>query len=310
MGKSIRVFAPATVANVACGFDILGFAVNAPGDEVELRLTDNGSVRIIQITGDDGRLPSDPESNTAGVAVLGLLEHLNSSQGIDITLHKQMPLGSGMGSSAASAVAAVYAANQLLENPLEPGELLPFAMEGEKLACGTAHADNAAPGLLGGFVLIRSYEPLDVVPIPTPENLYCTLLHPMIEVLTDDARKILKKRIMLKDAIVQWGNVAGLITGLITKDFPLIGRSMHDVIIEPVRSVLIPGYDDIKESAIRAGALGCSISGSGPSLFALSTSRETAEAAGSAMQEACTGQGIESQVYISQVNQEGPRILE
>lgn len=309
MAESIRVFAPATVANVAAGFDILGFAVNEPGDEVVLRKTDSRVTTISRITGDGGRLPTASEKNTAGISVVRFLDHLGIDQGIDIELHKKMPLGSGMGSSAASAVASVYAANILLDEPLTPLELLPFALEGEAMACGTGHADNAAPSLLGGFILIRSYNPLDVVPITTPENLYCTLMHPQIEVLTDDARKILRKNILLKDAITQWGNVAGLIAGLINSDYDLISRSMQDVIIEPVRSLLIPGYDSIKDAAMDAGALGCSISGSGPSLFALSTSMETARAAGAAMQDACNKIEIESELYISPINKSGPRVL-
>jgi homoserine kinase len=309
MAESIRVFAPATVANVAAGFDILGFAVNEPGDEVTLRKTDSRVTTISRITGDGGRLPTASEKNTAGISVVRFLDHLGIDQGIDIELHKKMPLGSGMGSSAASAVASVYAANKLLDEPLTPLELLPFALEGEAMACGTGHADNAAPSLLGGFILIRSYNPLDVVPIATPEALYCTLMHPQIEVLTDDARKILRKNILLKDAITQWGNVAGLIAGLINSDYDLISRSMQDVIIEPVRSLLIPGYDSIKDAAMEAGAMGCSISGSGPSLFALSTSMETARAAGAAMQKACNAIEIESELYISPINKSGPRVL-
>ena len=307
---TIRVFAPATVANVAAGFDILGFAVNAPGDEDMVRKTDTGHVKISSITGDGGKLPSDPQKNTASVAIIKLLEHLSIQQGFEIELKKQMPLGSGMGSSAASSVAAVYAANQLMDSPLAPIDLLPFAMEGERVASGAAHADNVGPSLLGGFILIRSYEPLDVVQIPTPEDLYCTILHPQIEVLTDDARKILRKHILLRDAITQWGNVAGLMAGLMFPDYELIGRSMHDVIIEPVRSLLIPGYDAIKQAAIDAGALGCSISGSGPSLFALSTSEPAAESAGKAMQEACSQNDIKSDLYISQINKQGPKILD
>ena len=307
---SLRVFAPATVANVAAGFDILGFAVNAPGDAVTVRKTDSDDVVISSISGDNGKLPTDPQKNTASIVIIKLLEHLGIQQGFEIELEKKMPLGSGMGSSAASAVAAVYAANQLLDNPLSPMELLPFAMEGERTACGAAHADNVGPSLLGGFVLIRSYDPLDVVTIPTPESLYCTLLHPQIEVMTDDARKILRKHILLKDAITQWGNVAGLMAGLTMSDYELIGRSMHDVIIEPVRSLLIPGYDEIKQAAIDAGALGCSISGSGPSLFALSTSEDLANSAGTAMQEACNQNEIESELYVSPINKQGPKILD
>lgn len=275
-----------------------------------LRTVDQPGVRIRQIRGDGGKLPTDPEKNTAGIAVIKLLEHLGSDQGFEIDLTKRMPLGSGMGSSAASSVAAVYAANKLLGSPLKSEELLPFAMEGERIASGAAHADNAAPSLLGGFVLIRSYDPLDVVRIPTPDSLYCSLLHPEIEVLTDDARKILKRHILLKDAIVQWGNVAGLMTGLILSDYDLIGRSMRDVVIEPVRSLLIPGFDEIKQAALEAGALGCSISGSGPSLFALSTSEEVASQIGNAMQSVFASRDIESEIYVSPINPVGPKVLD
>jgi len=310
MADSIRVFASATVANVACGFDILGFAINEPGDEVILRRCAEPGISITTITGDEGRLPYDTMKNTAGIAVAQFLDHTGITEGVEIELHKKMPLGSGMGSSAASAVAAVFAANKLFRDPLEVQALLPFTMASEGVASGSAHADNAAPSLLGGFILIRSYDPLDIVRIPTPDSLYCTLLHPQIEVLTDDARKILKKHILLKDAIIQWGNVAGLIMGLTTSDYDLISRSMQDVIIEPVRSLLIPGYDAIKEAAIEAGALGCSIAGSGPSIFALNTSMETATTVGEAMQSACSAQGIESELYISPINKNGPRVLE
>jgi homoserine kinase len=309
MPNEIHVYASATVANVACGFDILGFAVDEPGDEVVLRKRSQPGVVIQKITGDGGKLPRDAALNTAGVSVLGLLKQLNSNQGFEMELHKKMPLGSGLGSSAASSVASVFAANELLGRPLEKQALLPFAMEGERIACGSAHADNVAPALLGGFVLIRSYAPLDVIPIPTPENLFCTVVHPQIEIRTEDARKILKKEIMFKDAIVQWGNVAGLVAGLIQGDFGLIHRSMQDVIIEPVRSILIPQFQEIKAAANRAGALGCSISGSGPSLFALSTSAEIAKVVGEAMQREFDAIEIKNEVYISRINQQGPRIL-
>lgn len=309
MPNEIHVYAPATVANVACGFDIFGFAVEQPGDEVILRTRPEPGVVIRRITGDGGKLPYDAALNTAGVSVLGLLEHLNSTQGFEIELHKQMPLGSGLGSSAASSVASVFAANELLGRPLPKKDLLPFAMEGERIACGSAHADNVAPALFGGFVLIRSYSPLDVIPLPTPENLFCTIVHPQIEIRTEDARRILKKEIMFRDAIVQWGNVAGMVAGLIQNDFDLIHRSLQDVIIEPVRSILIPQFQEIKTAANRAGALGCSISGSGPSLFALSISAEIANAVGQAMQHEFDAIDIKNEVYISRINQQGPRIL-
>ena len=246
MFESIKVFAPATVANVTCGFDILGFAVDQPGDEIMLRKSDTGQVRIVQITGDNGILPKDPEKNTCGAVIRMFLQDIGSDQGIDIYLDKKMPLGSGLGSSAASSVAAIYAINELLGKPKKIEELLPFAMEGERVACGAAHADNVAPGLYGGFVLIRSYDPLDVIRLKTPDELYATLVHPQIEVKTKDAREILRKQIFFKDSVKQSGNVAGLVAGLLTSDFDLISRSMHDYIVEPVRSILIPGFSIVR----------------------------------------------------------------
>lgn len=310
MRDSIKVFAPATVANVACGFDILGFAVEAPGDEVIIKRKNTPGVKITKITGDEGKLSLDAEKNTVGVSINRFLNHIDSSKvGIEILLNKKMPLGSGLGSSAASAVAGVFAINQLLGTPVKQEELLPFAMEGERIACGSAHADNVAPSLLGGFVLVRSYDPLDVVRIPTPDNLFCTIIHPQIEVQTKDARGILKKQILLKDAVIQWGNVAGLIAGLMKSDYDLIGRSMHDVIVEPVRSILIPGFNDAKSAALNAGALGCGISGSGPSIFALSKTEKIAEKVGASMQEIFNGLSIGSEVYVSKINNSGPVIL-
>ncbi len=307
--KSIKVFAPATVANVTCGYDILGFAVHEPGDEVLIKLTDSPGINIKEIHGDGGLLPKDAEKNTVSVAIKAFIDHLDIQPGVDIYLHKKMPLGSGLGSSAASAVAGVFALNVLLDNPLKVSDLLPFAMQGEAMACGEAHADNVAPALLGGFVLIRSYSPLDVVKIDAPKDLYATIIHPHIEIATKDARSILKKSILLKDAVQQWGNVAGLVTGLIKEDYSLIGRSMEDVIIEPVRSMLIPGFDQVKAAALQAGALGCGISGSGPSIFSLSRSRDIAIQVGEAMDECFQVLNISSDRFISQVNQQGPLII-
>ena len=310
MAQKIRAFAPATVANVACGFDVLGFAVESPGDEVEITLTDTPGIRFTKITGDDGLLPLDPDKNTVSLVIKEYLKHIGKENlGIEIELNKQMPLKSGLGSSAASSVVGVWAVNQLLGKPLTDLELLPFAMLGEKLAAGAAHADNVAPALLGGFVLIRSYDPLDVVKLPTPEKLYCTLIHPQIEVKTKDARSILRQKVELKLAVEQWGNLGGLIAGIMMSDYDLIGRSLNDSIVEPVRSILIPGFYEAKAAAIKAGALGGSISGSGPSIFALSTSKETAEAVGEAMKAIYDGYNIENEVYISKVNPSGPRII-
>ncbi len=308
--RSVKVFAPATVANVACGFDILGFAVDSPGDEVRVTLTDGEGVKITKIEGDNGKLSLDPSNNTAGVSVLEFLKKLNSKQGVEIELYKKLPFGSGLGSSAASAVASVFALNELMQRPFTVEQLVPFTMESERIACGTAHADNVAPGLLGGFVLIRSYEPLDIVRIPCPENLYCALVHPHVEVKTEDARKILRRDIQLKDAIVQWGNIAGLIAGLMQSNFPLIGRSLTDVIVEPVRSMLIPAFDQAKEAAMNAGALGFSISGSGPTVFALSDSKEKADQICIAIAKVFADLKLNSDQYVSAINKTGPRIID
>lgn len=309
MSKTIKVFAPATVANVSCGFDVLGFAVNSPGDEAIVTMTDKPGVVITKITGDEGRLPLDPKKNTVSATIIKMLEQLGENRGFEIELHKKMPLGSGLGSSAASSVAGIFAVNELLGKPLTPIQLLPFAMEGERLASGTAHADNVGPALFGGFVLIRSYHPLDVIRIPTPSDLYASIVHPHIEVETRDARSILRKEIKLKDAITQWGNVAGLVTGLITSDYALIGRSMQDVIVEPLRAILIPGFYDVKDAAIQAGALGGGISGSGPSIFALSRREDTAQKVGAAMVSAFKNIGIDSDLFVSQINANGPIVI-
>ncbi|MBI2484471.1 homoserine kinase [Candidatus Uhrbacteria bacterium] len=307
--RSIRVFAPATIANVGPGFDIFGLALHEPGDEVVATLSQEPGVRIRAITGDGGKLPLSAHNNTAGVAVIKFLEHISATQGVELTIHKHMPLGSGLGSSAASSVAAVVAANELFGSPLQRRELLAFTMEGERIACGAAHADNVAPSLLGGFVLIRSYDPLDVVQIPVPDFLHCVVIHPHIEVRTEDARKILRRELSLRDAISQWGNTAGLIAGLMLQDPGLIGRSLTDAIIEPQRSLLIPGFDRVKKAAAAAGALGSSISGSGPSVFALTTQLQTAKDCGDAMQKAFQTVGLKSDMFVSAVNNYGPRIL-
>jgi len=308
--ESIRVFAPASVANVSCGFDILGFALKSPGDEIILKKNNSGKVRIIEITGDDGKLPFEADRNSASAVIQNILEHFKLNLGIDISLHKKMPLGSGLGSSAASSVAAAYAINILLDGPLDTFEVLKFATYGEKVACGSDHADNVAPALFGGFVLIRSYDPLDVIKLPAPEELYASVIHPHIEIKTKDARDILKKQIQLKNAIKQWGNVGGLISGLYTSDYELIGRSMEDHIIEPIRSILIPGYDAVKAAALDSGVLGCGISGSGPSVFALSKGIHVAEVAGQKMNKEFKKIGIESDIYVSKVNNQGPIVLE
>lgn len=308
--KSVKALAPATVANVSCGFDIFGFAVEAPADEVIITITDKPGVVVKKITGDEGRLPLEASRNTSSVAVEAFLKKIGSSDGAEIVLHKKLPLGSGMGSSAASSVAALIAINHLYDNPFTREQLLPFAMEAERIACGSAHADNVAPSLLGGFVLIRSYSPLDVTKIPTPAGLYCTLIHPHMELKTEDSRRVLKSSIQMKDAITQWGNIAGLVVGLMKPDYGLITRSLQDVIAEPIRSVLIPGFDSIKETAIKNGALGSGISGSGPTIFCLSTDSETADSVGNEIQKQFVKMKLKSDVFVSKINQTGARIVE
>lgn len=305
----VKAFAPATVANVACGFDIFGFALEQPGDEVEVRFSDRLGVTIAAITGDQQKLPLDASKNTAGVAVLQLLQYLQAEKGIEIALHKKMPLGSGLGSSAASAVAALVAVNELLGQPCTRDELLPFAMEAERVACGTAHADNVAPALLGGFILVRSYDPLDVIQVPCAVSFFAAVLYPHMEIRTEEARKLLKPEISLRQHVVQSGNAAGLMVGLMAGDLSLIQGSLQDVIVEPVRAQLIPGFSAIKQAALSAGALGCSISGAGPSIFALALTSSTASAIGEAMQAVCQAQGMECTLYVSALNHEGARVL-
>jgi homoserine kinase len=306
---SIKAFAPATVANVCCGFDILGFAVDAPGDEVTLTLTDEPGVRMSSITGDGGRLPLDANRNTASVAVQSYLRELNKDQGVSIELVKNLPLGSGMGSSGASGVAALVAINHLMGNPMTRPQMVTHAMEAERIACGSAHADNVAPSLLGGFILVRDYQPLDIISIPAPTSLYCTLVHPHLELKTSDSRRVLKPSVSLKDAITQGGNIGGLITGLMKPDYELIGRSLRDVIAEPIRSVFIPGFSGIREEVLKTGALGCGISGSGPTLFILSQSADVAHAAGDQVQSQFQKFKLKSDKYVSRINNEGARIL-
>ena len=248
--NTIKVFAPATVANVCCGFDVLGFAVDFPGDEVVLTLTESKEVTLSKIIGDEGRLPLEASKNTAGVAVQSFLNAVGIKQGVEIELHKNLPLGSGMGSSAASGVAALVAINELLGTKLTRAQLVPFAMEAERIACGSAHADNVAPCLMGGFVLIRDYQPLDVIKVNVNLDLFCTLVHPHLEVKTSDSRRVLRSSISLKDAITQSGNIAGLMVGLAQGDSQLISRSLKDVIAEPIRSAFIPGFEDVKSQAI------------------------------------------------------------
>ena len=299
--KSLKVFAPATVANISCGFDVLGCCLEGVGDEMIIHLSDTPGVRITKIEGAD--LPLDTDKNVAGVAVVALLEKLNNNTaGIEIEIYKKIKAGSGIGSSAASSAGAVWATNKLLGSPFTEKELVPFAMEGERLASGNAHADNVAPALLGGFTLVRSYDPLDVLKLNTPEDLYMTIIHPQIEVKTADSRKVVKPNVSLKKAITQWGNLGGFIAGLYTNDYDLLGRSLEDVIIEPMRSILIPKFEEVKATAIQNGALGAGISGSGPSIFALSKGIENAQNVAQAIENVYKPTGIVFDIHVAGIN--------
>jgi homoserine kinase len=305
--RQVTAFAPATVANVGSGFDVLGFAVEQPGDTVEARRREGAGVNLLEVTGDGGRLPRDA-SNTAVVAARTLLEKLEEPFGVDLVLHKGMPLASGLGSSAASAAAALYAVNRLAGEPLPAEELLPCALAAERVASGAGHADNAAPALLGGFVLIRSTAPLDLVRLPVPDGLAVALLSPDVEIPTAAARRILRKQIPLADAVSQWGNLAALVASLYAGDLALMGRSLGDLIAEPVRAVLIPGFAAVKQAALEAGAIGCSISGAGPAVFALAASAATANGVAEAMRRAFTDAGLTATAYVSEISRTGPRI--
>lgn len=303
----LKIFTPATIANVSCGFDVLGLALDTVGDEMTIRKVEKKGVTITKIIGQD--LPLETHKNVAGVAALALLAEIECEFGFEIEINKRIKPGSGIGSSAASSAGTVWAINELLGKPFSATDLVRFAMEGERLATGVAHADNVAPALFGGFTLVRSYEPLDVISINTPSELYASVIHPQIEVKTADAREILKTTVPLKDAIKQWGNVGGLISGLYTEDYDLIGRSLEDHIIEPIRSILIPAYDAVKQKSITAGALGCGISGSGPSIFALSKGESTAVKVAEAMKKVYENVGIDYDIHVSKVNKQGIKIL-
>jgi len=305
--KKITIQAPATIANLVCGFDVLGLALEAPYDVMTLELQEQPGLLIQHVDG--FRLPTIPEENVAGAALIAMLEQITDSPGLKLTIDKRIMPGSGLGSSAASAAGAVFAANQLLGKNFSANDLIRFAMFGEKVASGVKHADNITPCLLGGVTLIRSILPLDVISLDAPA-MFITVVHPQIEVRTSDARQILKKEVPLKLAIKQWGNIAALVAGLMQGDHDLIGRSLEDVIIEPARSILIPGFDRIKKACLEAGALGGGISGSGPSIFMLSKSQQTALEVEQVMQDIYKNIGIDFRTYVTSLNKKGITITE
>jgi len=304
----IKIFVPATVSNVACGFDIMGFPIKEPGDIMIFRTREEKGVVITRIEGAPD-IPVDPAHNVAGVVSLAMLEEQGMPFGVEIEMEKGIRPGSGIGSSGAGSAGAAWAVNRLLGDVYGEEELVSFAMLGEQSISGARHADNVAPALMGGFILIPGYDPLTLVRLPYPPDLYCTIFHPQIEIRTKDAREILKKDISLKDAVRQWGNVAGLVAGLSQENYDLISASLEDVVAEPARSLLIPSFYDLKQQAREAGALGCSISGSGPAVFALSRGRETAEAVRKAMESVYQDKEIGWKSYVSAIAREGVKIL-
>jgi homoserine kinase len=293
----IKIFSPATVANVSCGFDVLGFCLESVGDEMIIRKTKKKGIHITKIDGYD--LPFESEKNVAGVSALALYNDAKPYFGFEIEIYKKIKPGSGIGSSSASAAGSVFAINELLGKPYNKTQLTNFAMKGEALASGSEHADNIAPALFGGFTLVKSTKPLEILELPTPNQLFTTIIHPQIEVKTSEARAILPKEILLKDAITQWANVGSLVHALHTNDYTLISKSLEDVIVEPHRSQLIPFFNDVKSAALSKGALGCGISGSGPSIFALSKGLETAKKVELAISEFYSKTGIAFYTFTS-----------
>jgi homoserine kinase len=305
--NEIKLFSPATVANVSCGFDVLGFCLDSIGDEMVIRKTAEKGIRITKIEGYD--LPFEVEKNVAGVSALAMYEAAKPNCGFEIEIYKYIKPGSGVGSSSASAVGSVYGMNVLLGNPYSKTELTAFAMKGEAVASQSEHADNIAPALFGGFTLVKSLKPLEILEIPTPSDLFAVVIHPQIEIKTADARKILPENISLKNAITQWSNVGSLIHGLHTNDYDLISRSLEDVVVEPFRNQLIPGFESIKTTALKNGALGSGISGSGPSIFSLCKSHATAKNVEKEIRKIYQNQNIPFEIYVSKINLEGIKHL-
>ena len=306
--NEIKIFSPATVANVACGFDVLGFCLDSVGDEMVIRKTDKKGIHITKIEGFD--LPYKAELNVAGVSALAMYDAIDVDFGFEIEIYKNIKPGSGIGSSAASAVGSVFGMNELLGKPFNKTQLTEFAIKGEALASKCEHADNLAPALFGGFTLIKSVSPLQILEIPSPDDLYATIIHPQIEIKTSESRAVLPKEVALSDAITQWANLGSLVHALHTNDYNLISDSLKDVIVEPYRSQLIPCFDDVKEAVLKAGALGAGISGSGPSIFSLSKGIETANKVKDAMQSVYSKTEIEFDIHVSKINTNGVKIIE
>jgi homoserine kinase len=305
--QEVRVFSPATVSNVGPGFDLMGFALEAPGDELLIRRNRQGKLMLFN----ESRcpLPLDPEQNLASISATAMLSELKAPRGFDMVFLRKINPGSGVGSSAASCVAAVVGINELLGNPLETAELIHFALEGEKIASGSLHADNVAPALLGGMTLIRSYDPLDIKHIPYPEDLWCAVVHPELEIRTAESRELIPQKVNLNTALQQCGNLAGLVAGLATADYPLISRSVQDVFAEPFRINHLPDFETLRLSSIQSGSIGTGLSGSGPSVFSLCRGKNMAESIGKVMKQHFTAREIQAEIYISKISEAGCRII-
>jgi len=307
MKDSVIIFGPATVSNVGPGFDLLGFALEQPGDEIIIRRNSNLGLQLINQTPYD--LPADPGKNVSAVAARALLNALNASEDFDIIFTKKIKPGSGIGSSAASCAAAVVGINEILGAPFTPEELIPFALEGELVASGSRHADNIAPALLGGFTLIRGYDPIDIKHLPYPDDLWCTVVQPELEIRTLESRQLIPDHVELRTALEQCGNLAGLVAGLATGDYPLISRSVRDRFAEPYRTFQIPGFDDLRKKALDAGSVGTGLSGSGPAVFSLCRGAELAESVGRIKSAHFKQHRIPCHVYVSKVSEAGCRIV-
>ncbi|WP_242204749.1 homoserine kinase [Aestuariivivens insulae] len=305
--NEIRIFSPATVANVSCGFDVMGFCLDSVGDEMVIRKVGKKGIHIVHIEGFD--LPYDTESNVAGVSALAMYRTLDLDFGFEIEIYKNIKPGSGIGSSAASAVGSVFGMNELLNRPFNKTQLTEFAIKGEALASKCEHADNLAPALFGGFTLVKSVSPLQVLEIPSPNDLYAVIIHPQLEIKTSEARAILPKDIPMANAITQWANFGSLIHALHTSDYDLIKSALHDAVVEPFRSQLIPHYNELKEAVIKAGALGAGISGSGPSVFTLCKGHEVAQQVKGAMASIYSETDIDFDIHVSKINTQGVKLI-
>ncbi|WP_204345958.1 homoserine kinase [Psychroserpens algicola] len=305
--EALTIFSPATVANVSCGFDVLGFCLDSIGDKMTIRKTSKKGIHITKIEGYD--LPFEAEKNVAGVSALAMLNDAQPDFGFEIEIYKNIKPGSGIGSSSASAVGSVFAMNELLGRPYSKTQLTNFAMKGEALASQCEHADNIAPAIFGGFTLVKSVAPLDIIQLPTPKDLYVVIIHPQIEIKTSEARAILPKQVALQDAITQWSNVGSLVHALHTSDYDLMSKSLTDVIVEPHRSQLIPHFNTVRQTAITHGALGCGISGSGPSVFSLCHGKDVAQNVATAIENVYSKTAIPFEIYNSKINTKGIKIL-